>query len=85
MTDTAPRRRQVPGGVDGHRIRRLRVAAGLTAEKLAERAAPTSVQHICDIERGRRRPSAPLLHRIATALGTTSAVLMEPEVQHVDG
>jgi transcriptional regulator with XRE-family HTH domain len=75
MTDTAPRSYRVPGGVDGVRIRRLRVEAGLTGAMLGERA-DTSKQHISDIERGRRSCGAPLLRRIATALGTTSANLM---------
>lgn len=80
MTDTAPRRTRVPGGVDGGRLRLMRVEAGLSAEQLAKRAEPASTQHICDIERGRRSPSPALLRRIATALGTTSATLMREQV-----
>jgi transcriptional regulator with XRE-family HTH domain len=80
MNDTAPLGPRVPGGVDGPRLRRLRVEAGLSAEQLAKRAAPASTQHICDIERGRRSPSPGLLRRIATALGTTSATLMRDGV-----
>lgn len=77
MTDTAARISRVPGGVDGARIRDLRVEAGLTAEMLAKKAGCRSRHHICDIERGRRQPGVVLLRRIARALGTTSAHLRQ--------
>lgn len=77
MTDTAPRLDRVPGGVDGARLRRLRVEAGLTAAMLAT-SANLSLTHMCDIERGRRTPSAPLLRRIAKALNTEPKKLLLP-------
>jgi transcriptional regulator with XRE-family HTH domain len=76
MTDTVPRIGRVPRDVDGARIRRLRIDQGLTAAGLAKQARRVSWQHICDIERGYRRPSAQVLHRIAKALGTTAPALL---------
>ncbi|GIE30009.1 hypothetical protein Ait01nite_030540 [Actinoplanes italicus] len=85
MTDTAPPHRQVTGDVDGQLIRKLRVEQGFTAATLARKAKPASLQHICDIERGRRKPSPVLLSRIAKALNTTSADLMRtPEAAGVN-
>jgi transcriptional regulator with XRE-family HTH domain len=84
MTKTASRGPRVPGGVDGTRMRRLRVQAGMSALALGQKAG-ASVQHICDIERGRRSASPLLLRRIANALDTTSAVLMREEATRVNG
>ena len=44
----------------GMRIKRLRVAKGLTQEKLAE-ALGVSLEHIGKIERGKRTPSLDLV------------------------
>jgi transcriptional regulator with XRE-family HTH domain len=84
MSDTAPRSHRVPGGVDGARIKRLRIEAGLTGAMLGE-SAGISKQFVCDIERRRRSCSPPVLRRLAAALGTTSTNLMRsPESKRVD-
>lgn len=76
MTDTVPRIGRVPRAVDGARIRRLRTEQAMTAKTFAKRVRRVSMQHICDIERGYRRPSAQLLHRIAAVLDTTATELL---------
>lgn len=64
--------------VRGEELRRLRQRAGLTQEALAERAQ-ISVSVIKKLEQG-QRPSAYIstLRRLAGALGTTTAALLEP-------
>lgn len=64
--------------VRGEELRRLRQRAGLTQEALAERAE-VSVSTIRKLEQG-ERPSAYIatLRRLAGALGTTTAALLEP-------
>lgn len=52
----------------GLTIRRYRVAAGLSQEKLAERAE-LHRNHIGFIERGQRSPTVAVLARIGEALG----------------
>ena len=54
----------------GLRVRRFRVAAGLTQAQLAERVE-AAVETISRIERGKLAPSVDLLGRIAKAVGTT--------------
>lgn len=57
----------------GDRLRRLRMAAGLTQEALAERAG-LSARGISDLERGRRAaPYYDTVHRLADALALTDA------------
>jgi transcriptional regulator with XRE-family HTH domain len=57
----------------GEVLRRYRVAAGLTQEALAERAA-LSPRGISDLERAARtRPYPATVHRLAVALGLTEA------------
>ncbi|MCA1723132.1 MAG: helix-turn-helix domain-containing protein [Thermomicrobia bacterium] len=56
----------------GDQLRRLRVAAGLTQETLAERAG-LSARGISDLERGRRvSPYYDTVHRLADALALTA-------------
>jgi transcriptional regulator with XRE-family HTH domain len=52
----------------GKRVRALRVEAGLSQEKLAEKAGmhPT---YLSDIERGQRNPTLEVISRLAKALG----------------
>jgi transcriptional regulator with XRE-family HTH domain len=78
MPNTATRLSRMPATVDGEKLRRRRIEAGLTAAMLGKRAA-ASTNHICDIERGRRNPSAPLLKRIASSLNLAPADLLHPE------
>jgi transcriptional regulator with XRE-family HTH domain len=52
----------------GAHLRRLRGAAGLTQEELAERAGLTA-KGISDLERGRRRPYPHTVRSLADALG----------------
>jgi transcriptional regulator with XRE-family HTH domain len=62
------------------RIRHRREERGLSAIELA-RAAELSKGYLSEIESGRAsRPSGAVLFRLATALGTTVADLLEKEV-----
>ena len=60
------------------RLRGLRVQRGLTLEGLAE-CAGVSRSMISLIERGESSPTASVLHRLATGLGTTLASLFAEE------
>jgi len=63
------------------RIKQRREEKGLAAIELAQRAE-ISKGYVSEIESGRApRPSADVLYRIATALGTTIADLLEREVR----
>jgi transcriptional regulator with XRE-family HTH domain len=53
----------------GARIRQLRVAAGLTSEKLAFESELGSKGHLSDIEHGRTRPNVRTLKVLADRLG----------------
>jgi len=59
----------------GKRISQLRIKAGMTQAKLAE-GADLSVDSISRIERGDRAPSLESLEKIAEALGTEPAELL---------
>ncbi len=63
----------------GRRIRRLRVARGLTLKDLEERGQ-ISATHISEVERGRASPTVGALARIAHALFLRPAALVEPIV-----
>jgi len=60
------------------RLRGLRVERGLTLDGLAERAG-VSRSMISLVERGESSPTASVLHRLATGLGTTLASLFDGE------
>ena len=62
--------------VFGQNVRQRRVARCFTQEVLAERANLDRT-YISDIERGTRNPGIKNVVRLARALGTTSAKLME--------
>ncbi len=65
----------------GDRIRQRRADTGLSAAELARRAM-ISTGYLSALERGQRpRPSAEVLDRLATALGTTIADLLGQEAQ----
>ena len=59
-------------GLFGTEIRRMRERAGLSLRQLAVRLE-ISAAHLSDIERNNRRPSAPLLERIADHLSEAGA------------
>lgn len=59
----------------GKRIRRLRKAAGLTQEQLAEKVR-VSTTHIGLVETGKRRISLQALQRVASALGVKTGELL---------
>ena len=59
----------------GRLLKRLRMAADLTQEELAERAM-VSARSISDLERGRRNPSVKAIGRIAQALGVSPDTLL---------
>lgn len=60
----------------GHRLRDIRVAAGMTLPQTSA-VCGASVSQLSDVERGRTRPMLPLLLRLADAYGTTVARLLE--------
>lgn len=62
----------------GERVRVLRKARGDTLATLSGRA-DLSVSMLSAVERGEKAPTVLVLHRIATALGTTIARLVEDE------
>ena len=55
--------------VIGENIKRVRLARGLTQEQLGKLAGGRSVNQMNGYERGRSRPSEPILAILATALG----------------
>ena len=59
----------------GSRVRKFRKRAGFTQENLAERTN-LSVQHIGNIETGRKRARIDTLIKIADALGVTVDLLL---------
>lgn len=59
----------------GRAVRNLRVARGLTQERLAE-ASGLHPRYVSDIETGRRNVGMINLDRLATALGTDLPTLM---------
>ena len=65
----------------GGRIRQRRADTGLSAAELARRAT-ISTGYLSAIESGNTvRPSAEVLDRLATALGTTIADLLDREIR----
>jgi transcriptional regulator with XRE-family HTH domain len=62
----------------GRNAARLRKAAGLTQEQLAERSG-FSQQYISDLERGRCNPTIVTLYELATALGASQVDLVRPD------
>ena len=60
----------------GHLIRRRRLAAGLGQEALADKAHLHRT-HVSLLERGKRMPSLAVIKKLAAALDTTMASLME--------
>lgn len=61
----------------GKNVRRFRQRAEMTQEQLAF-AAEIDLTYVGGIERGKRNPSVLVLVRIATALGTEPAELLQP-------
>ncbi|HZF95938.1 MAG TPA: helix-turn-helix transcriptional regulator [Allosphingosinicella sp.] len=64
----------------GRNAARLRAAADLTQEELAERSG-LSQQYISDLERGKRNPTVVTLYELATALGVSHVELVREEEQ----
>jgi transcriptional regulator with XRE-family HTH domain len=62
----------------GRNAARLRQAAGLTQEQLAERSG-FSQQYISKLEQGRRNPTIVTLYELATGLDATPADLVRPD------
>jgi transcriptional regulator with XRE-family HTH domain len=62
----------------GRNARRLRLARGLSQERLSELSGLTQ-QYISDLERGRRNPTVVTLFELAQALGATPTDLISPE------
>lgn len=62
----------------GRNVRRIRLETGLTQEAFAERSG-FSQQYLSDLERGRRNPTVVTLFELATALGVSHMMLVEPD------
>ena len=62
----------------GRNAARLRAAAGLTQEQLAERSG-FSQQYLSRLEQGRRNPTVVTLYELATALGVSHVELVRPD------
>lgn len=60
----------------GNLVRRRRLATGLGQEALADKAGLHRT-HVSLLERGKRMPSLAVIHKLAAALDTTMAALME--------
>ena len=63
-------------GIVGMNVKRFRQRAQMTQEQLAF-AAEIDLTYVGGIERGKRNPSVLVLVRIATALGTEPAELLQ--------
>lgn len=59
----------------GHRIKQLREAAGMTLEQVAVRSG-TTFQQVQRLETGHRRLTIEWMRRIATALGVSMTALL---------
>lgn len=66
----------------GRNFARLRAAANLTQEEVAERA-DISQQYISGLERGLRNPSVETIFRISQALGVSHIELVKPDAPAV--
>lgn len=62
----------------GRNAARLRKAAGLTQEQLAERSG-LSQQYLSGLEQGRRNPTVVTLYELAAALGVSHVELVRPD------
>jgi transcriptional regulator with XRE-family HTH domain len=62
----------------GEVIREARVRKGLKQFELA-RSAGIAVSTLCDIEKGRIKPSIKTLEKLAFALGTDPSSLLRPQ------
>lgn len=62
----------------GRNFARLRAAAQLTQEQVAERA-DVSQQYVSGLERGQRNPSVETILKIAEALGVSHVDLVRPD------
>ncbi|UVK55844.1 helix-turn-helix domain-containing protein [Mesorhizobium sp. AR02] len=62
----------------GRNFARLRAAAQLTQEQVAERA-DISQQYVSGLERGQRNPSVETVLKIAQALGVSHVDLVRPD------
>lgn len=69
---------RIPAVVKLTRLRRRRIEAALTQQQLADRAG-ISRNALVRLEALRSQPRPPTLRRLADALGTSPADLMEPE------
>lgn len=64
--------------VVGRNVRQMREAAGLSQEELAHRAS-VHVTYLSGVENGRRNPTVMVIGRLAGALETSAAKLLEFE------
>lgn len=57
-------------------LRKIRKQKGLTQEQVAERAGNLSVKYLGELERGIKKPSAVVIHRLAKALSEPVCALI---------
>lgn len=66
----------------GRNVRRFRLAAGLTQEKLAELSG-FGQQYISDLERGRENPTVVTLYELSQVLKVTPVDLIMPDEEAI--
>lgn len=67
---------------DPRRLRRRRLAAGMSQAELAAKAG-CSFPYVCQLENGKYSASGPMLAKLATALGCEITEIMTPETNGV--
>lgn len=78
--DLQERIRQAPGLLLAARIRRARRDLNLSHDKLGERIGGVTRQHLIKLEKGKHRPRAEMLTRIAEATERDIDWFLDPEV-----
>lgn len=73
-----------PSALLGRNLRRLRLAAGLSQEDLAERAGLHRT-YVSSVERGNRNLTLESIYSLAAALGCDARDLLAPAVTPGDG
>ena len=71
--------RMISSELLGERLRLLRIEKELTAERLAE-LSDISQGYLSLVERGKRRPTAPVLDRLCEALETSATLIQDPSL-----
>lgn len=72
--------RQTAAQVIADRIREARRASDLSHDKLGEQMGGVTRQHLIKLEKGKHRPRAEMLERLAAATGKSVDWFLSPEV-----